>query len=218
MDVWNQGMAFFDSRVARDFCGAGCVGPNMLSWALYAGNLTGIEVLAWFEYGLMAAYSELPLPDFCLEAERQGWISGNASGFIWLDPRTPALDFLINLMSEASINYPQLAGVQLDDHFAWPASLPGDNKPAVMTAAAQKLVQAVRSSRMDLVVSLSPNPVNTSIDIYSVDWIQWFKLNLFDEYIPQLYTSNTTVFTSALDATLFDLPSPARAFLAPGIR
>jgi uncharacterized lipoprotein YddW (UPF0748 family) len=55
VDVWNNGVVYFNSTTMHNIVSTG-VGNDHLLWALEAGNHFGIEVYAWFEYGLMTSY------------------------------------------------------------------------------------------------------------------------------------------------------------------
>ena len=125
VDVWNNGVVYFNSTTMHNIVSTG-VGNDHLLWALEAGNHFGIEVYAWFEYGLMTSYGGIN-NDFARYAQGKGWILGQYNNaFYWMDPsNTDVLHFIAGIMKDAILNYgPKgLRGVQLDDHFATPVSL-----------------------------------------------------------------------------------------------
>ena len=62
IDVWNQGLTYFNSTTMFNFIGNEGIGPNQLSWGVKYAKLYGLEVFAWFEYGNIAAYSSVNNP------------------------------------------------------------------------------------------------------------------------------------------------------------
>ncbi len=75
VDVWNQGITYFESATMRSLVGSTGIGADHLAWALEAGNYFGIEVYAWFEYGLMPSYGSIN-NDFAVYAQQHNWILG----------------------------------------------------------------------------------------------------------------------------------------------
>ena len=59
VDVWNNGVTYFNSSTMREIAGGSSVGQDVLLWTLTAANELGIEVVAWFEYGIMCSYGTL---------------------------------------------------------------------------------------------------------------------------------------------------------------
>ena len=73
VDVWNQGRVFFESQTMDSLVPSGAGTPqDNLKWTLDAARqIGGMEVYAWFEYGLIAAYGEIN-NDFAHEAKSRG--------------------------------------------------------------------------------------------------------------------------------------------------
>jgi uncharacterized lipoprotein YddW (UPF0748 family) len=200
--------------------GAGTPQDN-LKWTLDAARqIGGMEVYAWFEYGLIAAYGEIN-NDFAHEAKSRGWILGQeGEGFIWMDPdNNEALTFFSGILQDCWTNYSKLGlkGLQLDDHFSSPVSL-GRTKES-MDNAMQRVRKELQVLDKEVFLSLAPSPLDQALNSYNVDWNTWGSLNLFDEVIPQLYRSSFQSFKRLFDETLKGISSTTRKyFKASGIR
>eukprot|EP01099_Mayorella_cantabrigiensis_P007342 TRINITY_DN6506_c0_g1_i1.p1 TRINITY_DN6506_c0_g1~~TRINITY_DN6506_c0_g1_i1.p1 ORF type:complete len:270 (-),score=54.42 TRINITY_DN6506_c0_g1_i1:67-822(-) len=200
------------------FVGSAGISRDLLSWAVKYAKQYKLEVFAWFEYGCIAAYSTTSGNAFATQAQKLGWIKGQTSDkFIWLNvANTDAMNFLAGILVDAATLHPDLNGVQLDDHFAWPVELAGSNTQ-LMTDVATSIRSKFRAvSNMSL--SLAPNPLDVSISKYNVDWKQWSNIGLFTEYAPQLYTSSYSSFQTKLDQTLAEIPSSVHPYMLAGIR
>lgn len=210
VDVWNNGRAYFNSPALREFAGDAALGPDHLSWFLQASQALGqtMEIYAWFEYGFMACYGASSGNAFAEVADAAGWLIGQHGGWQWMDP-TKATPLLEQMLIEATSS--AYAGVlaQLDDHFACPAEL------ASCTAAAMDAA-AVRLSKV--AHSLSPAPLDFAAGTLNVGWDSWAKQGLFEEIAPQLYTSSSASFKSALAYTKSAIPTTAFANMVVGIR
>ncbi|XP_078595790.1 uncharacterized protein LOC144872921 isoform X1 [Branchiostoma floridae x Branchiostoma japonicum] len=201
-NVWGNGQIYFHSHTFSSLGIRGFV-QDVLRWAVEEGQKAGIEVWAWFEYGLMASWSSSPVvPAFSTAAYNRGWMKGEANGYWWMDAgNTEVLDFLAGMMQDALDNYPGLAGVQLDDHFAQPSQL-GTDLVLTMTNAARRILGQV-SGR----VSFSPIvPTSLSVNGYNVDWVSWVKEDIgFHEYVPQIYRDNAPAFNFELDRVMLEV-------------
>jgi hypothetical protein len=155
---------------------------------------------AWFEYGLMACFGDFAASAFGQAAADQGWLTGMDGGWWWMDPASNATPFVATLLNEAMDLY-NITGVQLDDHFACPASLGSSVcSVAVMDDAAMALSDAFTGSRAAL--ALSPAPLDFALRNYNVDWRHWGDLGLFSEFAPQHYTTTASSFELGLADTL----------------
>jgi uncharacterized lipoprotein YddW (UPF0748 family) len=143
----------------------------------------------------------------------------------WLNPCHPAVcKFTIDLIADLVRRYP-VAGIQLDDHFCFPQELGydrytqilfqqdrgGKNVPtnhdrstwiewgvARLTELLTQIVSEIRSIRHDLIISISPNPLNFSRTRYLADWQQWANLGLIDELVLQVYRDRLSTFAQEL--------------------
>jgi uncharacterized lipoprotein YddW (UPF0748 family) len=99
-------------------------GRDLLQETLIEAHRNGLNYIAWFEYGFMAAHKST---DNHLRRMKKEWLSldkdGNEvapNGFVWMNPLHPeARRFLLDIVLEAVDNY-DLDGVQLDDRIVWP--------------------------------------------------------------------------------------------------
>jgi uncharacterized lipoprotein YddW (UPF0748 family) len=220
VDVWNNGVAYFNSPVLRAVAGSDSIGNDLLLWTLLAASTVNIEVVAWFEYGLMASYDVLTT-NFGTVASKRGWILGMTDGFYWMDGRISEVQQLMSgMLLDAQREYGPLGlkGVQLDDHFALPATLGGTtaDMDAVMTAIHDEF----RSYYPEGVLfSLSPATVEVALNTYSVDWVKWINSGFFTEVIPQIYRTNFVDFQKEFDYTNSLLTKASRQkWSASGVR
>ncbi|MGK7933553.1 MAG: glycoside hydrolase family 10 protein [Microcystaceae cyanobacterium] len=159
--VWNRGYTFYPSALAKEMIGKSQ--EPLLNWT--RGNVDvlgviieesrqrGLEVIPWFEYGLMIPKSSLLArkhPDWLtqgqggrlntfyqdeLEANKQyktnnliqRWrkkaYQRQVSQLVWLNPLHPEVQQLIKGLMLEVIMKYQVNGVQLDDHFGMPVEL-----------------------------------------------------------------------------------------------
>ena len=97
---------------------------DLLQETLIEAHRNGLNYVAWFEYGFMAAHGSTQntlrklKPEWLSRDIRGGEVAPN--GFVWLNPLHPeARRFVLDLMLEAIDKY-DLDGVQLDDRIVWP--------------------------------------------------------------------------------------------------
>jgi uncharacterized lipoprotein YddW (UPF0748 family) len=97
---------------------------DLLQETLIEAHRNGLNYIAWFEYGFMAAHAST---NNHLRRLKPEWLSRNAqgsevapNGFVWMNPLHPqARRFLLDLVLEAVARY-DLDGVQFDDRIVWP--------------------------------------------------------------------------------------------------
>ena len=138
-----------------------------------------------------------------LAIEHPDWLltTGDGQTFIenhvWLDPNNPEVaQYFTNLFLEVANNYPDLYGIQLDDHWGIPKTF--GNKVDAMNQLTQKVFSAIKQTKSDLIISLSPNPYDFSYNNYSQDWLTWVKQELIDEVIVQIYRPTTQQVINSL--------------------
>jgi len=139
VEVWKNGYTQFPSKVLERTIGV-AQRPNtalqdpgdkqappardLLQETLIESHRNGLNYVAWFEYGFMAAHGSTSNHLRRLKPE---WLSrdikGNEvapNGFVWLNPLHPqARQFLLDLTLEAIARY-DLDGIQFDDRIVWP--------------------------------------------------------------------------------------------------
>ncbi|MEY4840689.1 MAG: hypothetical protein RLZZ374_1597, partial [Cyanobacteriota bacterium] len=129
-NVWSRGTTFHASRWApmepalRQANG----GLDPICRLTQAAQRRGLQVIPWFEYGLMEpAEAEVVRqhPEWVLQ-KRDGTSLTTMHGRndrVWLNPAHPGVrQRFIGLISEI-VQRCGVDGIQLDDHFAWPVEL-----------------------------------------------------------------------------------------------
>jgi uncharacterized lipoprotein YddW (UPF0748 family) len=126
-NVWSRGTTFHTSDFAPVEPPLASVGVELDPICTIAeeGRRNGIQVMPWFEYGLMEpADSDVVQrnPEWVLaRADGQTWMAMHGSHrMAWLNPAHPEVRRrFIGLVVETLQRCP-MHGLQLDDHFAWP--------------------------------------------------------------------------------------------------
>jgi uncharacterized lipoprotein YddW (UPF0748 family) len=160
---------------------------NPLKSVLQEGQRQGLKIYAWYEYGLMLNPND-PLsrkhPDWLLEKGKV------VDGFVWLNPAHPEVQqYFVKLFTEVAQKYPDLQGIQLDDHWSTPIQF--GNRAVALTELTKKISRAVKKVNPNLVISLSPNPPNFAYNRYSQDWLTWVRRGYINEVVVQIYRKNT---------------------------
>ena len=235
--VWQRGYTLYPSEVARELTGASVLpnspfeGRDLLAEIVELAQPLAIRVIPWFEYGLMVPpQSALARqhPDL-LSCDRSGNVHRTTNGKpdpqVWLNPcHDRVRKFIVDLIADVVERYP-VAGIQLDDHFAFPVELgydsPGERlrqrstqqlfqshnperlnwnqwRTTQLTAFLSQIVSAVKSCRSDCQISIAPNPLSFAKSHYLGDWQQWHKLGLIDELVLQVYRDRLDAFSHEL--------------------
>lgn len=146
--------------------------------------------------------------------------------FVWLNPLRPEVqNFIVELITEAVSKY-DLDGIQIDDHFGMPAELGYDeytvaryqkehngNRPPndpqdpewvrwrsrFVTDLMVRIFAAVKTTKPNCIISLSPNPRDFSYENYAQDWYRWVQLGFIDELLVQVYRSDLANFLIELN-------------------
>jgi uncharacterized lipoprotein YddW (UPF0748 family) len=149
------------------------------------------------------------------------WMEGNVHKRVWLNPLRPEVQqFISELILEVVSNY-QVDGIQLDDHFGFPSDfgydaftvnlykqehkgkLPPKNpqnrewirwRADKITAYMQLLFKQIKSNNPKLIVSLSPNPQEFSLESFLLDWQAWERMGLIEELVLQVYRTDNQEF------------------------
>ena len=214
VDAWHDGKTYYESQTMRDAVGSAGVGSDLVGWALAAAAPLGMEVVAWMEYGLIAAPAGR-VSAFSTFAAQAGWVAGEADGFTWMDAgHAGVVRFMQGLATDLRRGYPGLAAVQFDDHFAAPVSLPGSSAAAMTAAAAALARNASRTAGPPL--TLAPATLAFALEEYNVDWAAWHAAGYFARFTPQIYRTTAAAFEAELAHTVATLGGTAG--LAAGIR
>jgi uncharacterized lipoprotein YddW (UPF0748 family) len=227
--VWQRGYTLYPSAVAQELTGA-VVLPNspfvdrdVLAEIIELAQPLNIRVIPWFEYGLMVPpqsviarqHPELIMLDQQGNSQRINSANGQQDPNAWLNPSHDRVrKFMVDLIADVVKRYP-VAGIQLDDHFAWPIELGYDPftqqlfnqqhqlgwdewRGSQLTGLLQQIVGTVKAIRPDGIVSISPNPLSFSKSRYLLDWQQWANLGLIDELVLQVYRDDLNAFEREL--------------------
>jgi uncharacterized lipoprotein YddW (UPF0748 family) len=213
VDVWNNGIAYFDSDVIRNFSGFSSIGPDVLQFAIEALKpYPEVELHAWFEYGFMAEYQDCKT-EYCKTASKNGWIIGNHGGFVWVDP-AKSTRLISNMVAELISKYPRMKTVQLDDHFAYPADFEGSSADIITNSAKFILANNVKGK-----ISFSPATIDFSRSNLNVNWDDWYNSQIgFSMYTPQLYRDAFSSFQHELDVLDQRLSRDIDTLLTIGIK
>ncbi len=132
IDVWYQGSTIYPSSVVPAAGGPAqnpaFVGTDPLKTLITDAHEQGIEVVAWFEYGLAVGMgsdsTQVPNilrvhPDWSMvqrdTTKHFNYDAGDHIYLFWVDPAVPAAaDFIVNLFKECAQRYPDLDGIELD--------------------------------------------------------------------------------------------------------
>lgn len=234
--VWNWGYTLYPSPVNQGVTGhsldpePSLQGRDILQEVVQQGEAKGMTVIPWFEFGFMApADSQLAKrhPDWLVQRRdgSQIWLEGKTHQRVWLNPLHPEVQQFISDLVLEIISRPGVKGIQLDDHFGYPAEFGYDSltlklyrqehggqlPPAnykqrewiqwradKITAYMQQLRRAIKAKNPQAIVSLSPNPQKFSLEAFLLDWFRWQQLGLIDELIVQLYRDNQKTFLREL--------------------
>ncbi len=132
IDVWYQGSTIYPSSVVPAAGGPSqnpsFAGTDPLQTLITDAHQHGIEVFAWFEYGLAVGMwsdsTQVPNilrvhPDWSMvqrdTTKHFNYDAGDHIYLFWVDPAVPAAaDFIVNLFKECAEKYPDLDGIELD--------------------------------------------------------------------------------------------------------
>jgi uncharacterized lipoprotein YddW (UPF0748 family) len=225
-NVWSRGTTFHRSRWAPMEPALEKANPNLdpICRMTKAAQRRGLEVIPWFEYGLMEpATAEVvrSQPEWVL-AKRDGstGVAMHGTTMVWLNPAHPGVrERFIGLITEV-VKRCGVNGIQLDDHFAWPVEL-GYNDRFWMRWRRQQLTDLLRELRASLrqldqqaaatatrqgkprppatVVSLSPGPFRFAYNTWLQDWELWAVGGLVDDLIVQNYAYSVKGFEKDLN-------------------
>ena len=172
VDVWNNGNLYARSGVYNRLMGYGSnPNPDYLSNVLQAAQAVGgVDIVAWFEYGVMGCYTGSPC-QYGNIARSKGWMLGTDGEFTWLNPSNSQFtSFLSSMINDVKTGYSQqyacFKGVQVDDHFSVPSGLYFDGADQAMTSLATLISNTIGSEYF----SIAPATMPLAREYHSVDW------------------------------------------------
>ena len=190
VDVYNGGTSYPSKYAPRNKL-ISLPFSDPLQTAIQEGKRQGLKIYGWYEHGMMV------FPNGEIARQHPDWLLTTAEGkqfidrHLWLNPENPEVQqYFINLFTEVASNYPALDGIQVDDHWGIPIQF--GNKVQAMTNLTRQVVKAIKKVRPNLIISVSPNPYQFSLQKYSLDWLTWIQEGLFDEVIVQIYRQTST--------------------------
>ena len=202
VDVWNNGRLYTKSGIYNQMMGISVnPNPDYLSNVIRAAqSIGGIEVAAWFEYGLIGCFLSEPC-QYGDRARQFGWELGTSGEYTWLDPGNSHFRaFFSSMLHEVKLAYykefSSFKGVQVDDHFAVPTDLTSDSED--VSVLAHYIADLLGREYL----SISPAPMPFAKEKLNADWPTWMNLGYFYEVILQVYTESTSSFVSELNLQL----------------
>ena len=182
LSVYNDGVTY-PSKVSHRNRETNIPIHNSLNSAIYHGKRQGLKIYGWFEYGLMLNANDP------IAKAHPNWLLNEGqviNGFVWLKPDHPEVEqHFVDLFTEFASLYPQLDGIQLDDHWAVPNAFGDYVSP--LTQLTAKIATTVKQINPHWVISLSPNPPDFAYNRYSQDWLNWVAQGYIDEVVVQIY-------------------------------
>ncbi|NCO75958.1 MAG: family 10 glycosylhydrolase [Cyanobacteria bacterium] len=168
---------------------------NILKASEKKAKRQDLKLYAWLEYGLMLSPEDeiaLKHPEYLLKTDSGKTI---INGFVWLNPEHPEVQkYILAIISEVA-QY-NITGIQLDDHWSTPSEF--GNKTQAMTKLTAKVRQHLKEINPKIILSLSPNPYNFSLNKYNQDWLNWAKKGYIDEVVIQIYRPNSAQVKQAI--------------------
>lgn len=238
--VWQRGFTLYESAIAQSFIGSSVIpdrnfeNRDMVAEVITEAKSHNFRVIPWFEYGLMAPPNSplaqkhqnlLTLDSRGEQIRLKSHDSNKPDAQVWLNPcQLDVQKFIVDLIAEFVRKYPEIDGIQLDDHFGFPVELgydpftqnlykqensgikaPQNHTDTWIDWASSKVTQllkqvsdAVKSEQPNCLVSISPNPQGFSKKYYLADWKLWVQEGLASEIVLQVYRSNLLAFANEI--------------------
>ncbi|MEM6315556.1 MAG: family 10 glycosylhydrolase [Planctomycetota bacterium] len=253
VECWKNGYTEFPSQAAKAVTGVefkiNGPGPqrDLLAEVVREAKANDLRVIAWFEYGFMAAFketdNELRQKTEWLTHTKDGAFVGEQNPFVWMNPLHPGpQQFLIDIVVEAVENY-DLDGVQLDDRIAMPVEMgydeftkqlyasehdgampPDDPRdPAWVQWRADKITEY--ADRFSKAVRAADPDLTISVSPAPYPWslanycCDWpaWQDQAWDEFIPQTYRNAYDAFANSWQEQTVLMNDDRRGDLIAGI-
>ncbi len=252
--MWNKGRTLYPSKVMQDTFGIpideALNGRDPLRELLDAAHADTIKVYAWMEYGFAAENSGLGehilrmRPKWAALGQDGNVVSKN--GFKWMNAFDPSVqNFMMSLLKEVVIKYPDLDGIQGDDRLPALPSECGYNPEVVaqykkenngaepthpktdvawvdwragkLNLFAKRIYTEIKAIRPSIKVAMSPSVYPFSKTEYLQDWPTWVKEGWVDLISPQLYRYDMTAYSNELAKLFSQIPMDKQTLIAPGV-
>ena len=253
--MWNKGRTLYPSKVMRDSFGIeieeALQGRDPLRELIDAAHADSIKVYAWMEYGFAAENSGfgehiLRLRPHWAALGQDGKVVVK-NGFKWMNSLNPTVqNFMMALLKEVVVKYPDLDGIQGDDRLpALPSE--GGYNPEILAAYksenngaepthfktdqtwvnwraerlnqfAKRIYTELKAIRPGLKIAMSPSIFPFAKTEYLQDWPTWVQNGWLDLISPQIYRYDLTAYSNELTKIISQqIPTDKLHLLAPGV-
>lgn len=223
--VWNRSYTLYPSAVMKQLTGVEIdpkfVGRDPLREVIDEAKKYNIKVFAWYEFGFSSSYEQADggvlirkKPHWAAIAPNGKIVSKNK--FQWMNAFHPEVqDFMIALVKESVVRYPDLDGIQGDDrlpavpseagydeytvkkykesHFnEAPPTYTKDHewvefRAGLLNDFMRRMSDTLRSARKNILISMAPSLYPWAKQEYLQDWPTWLKNGWVDFVCPQVY-------------------------------
>ncbi|NJR45200.1 MAG: family 10 glycosylhydrolase [Hyellaceae cyanobacterium CSU_1_1] len=199
VDVYNGGTTYPSKYSSRNKL-ISFPFTDPLQTAIKEGKRQGLHIYAWYEHGMML------FPKQKLAQQHPDWILTTSDGkqyiekHLWLDPeKIEVQQYFVNLFTEVAQKYPELYGIQVDDHFGFPYDFGYDEYTV-------KLYQQEHNGK------LPPKPpanikTASSCIVQNQEWIEWtrWRADKVTNYLKQVFSA---IKDNNADAIVSVSPNP----------
>lgn len=251
--TWNKGRTLYPSKIMNDLfkipIEEALAGRDPLREIIDEAHAKNIKVYAWFEYGFAAennGFGEhiLRIKPQWASLDKNGNIT-TKNGFKWLNALNPEVqDFMLSLLKEAVVNYPDLDGIQGDDRLPAMAVEGGYNAEILAQYKAETGAspssdkeenwvnwRANRLNKFMEKISVELKKINPKIGIsmapsifpfakteYLQDWPTWVNNGWVDMICPQIYRYDIAAYKAELAKIInTQINADKVKILAPGV-
>jgi uncharacterized lipoprotein YddW (UPF0748 family) len=252
--TWNKGKTLYPSKIMQENFQIPIEeklnGRDPLRELLNAAHAQNIKVYAWFEFGFSAENNGFG--KHILETKPHWAALGNdgkvvvKNGFKWMNALDIEVqDFMLSLLKEVIIQYPDLDGIQGDDRLPALPSECGYNENVIKMYQSEKgqnpphdtknedwvnwraerlnqfqkrLYTELKKLRPAIQISMSPSIFPWSKEQYLQDWVTWVREGWVDMVCPQVYRYDFTKYQKEIQLLVNEqIPADKRPILVPGV-
>lgn len=251
--TWNKGRTLYPSKIINDLfkipIEEALAGRDPLREIIDEAHAKNIKVYAWFEYGFAAENSGfgehiLRIKPQWASLDKNGNIT-TKNGFKWLNALNPEVqDFMLSLLKEAVVNYPDLDGIQGDDRLpamaveggynaeilaqykaetgASPSSDKDENwvnwRANRLNKFMEKISVELKKINPKIGISMAPSIFPFAKTEYLQDWPTWVNNGWVDMICPQIYRYDIAAYKAELAKIInTQINTDKVKILAPGV-